>query len=87
MSKPMTRVTVAVLIALLVIVAIFTSVQALQGRAGSVSAHVVSGAMTNLNHDRLTAEEQALYKAQLEGLKSGGEGHGCESEMQSHPDD
>ena len=90
MSKPMTRVAVSVLIALAVIVAIYTSVQALQqGRAGSVSVHVVNGAMTNLNHDRFTAEEQSIYNAQIESLYDTGKGHGggCESESQFHPDD
>ena len=88
MSKPMTRVVLSVLIALAVIVAIYTSVQALQVRAGIASVHVVNGAMTNLNHDRLTVEEQAIYQAQIESLNDNqGEGQGCESELQTSPDD
>ena len=90
MSKPMIRVVLSVLIALAVIAGIYTSVQALQVREGSASVHVVNGAMTNLNHDRLTVQEQASYKAQLESLNSGnqgGGGHGCESELHANPDD
>ena len=91
MSKPMTRVVLSVLLSLAVIVGIYTSVQAGQDNkpsAGNASAHVVNGAMTNLNHDRFTAEEQADYKAQLESLNGGqNKGGGCESELQAHPDD
>jgi len=88
MSKPMTRVVFSVLIALAVIVGVYTSVQALQGRAGSVSVHVVNGAMTNLNHDRLTVGERALYQAQLDSYYGqADQGHNCNSSQQNSPDD
>ncbi len=91
MSKPMTRVLLSVIISLAILAAIFTVVQAGADRLssfGSAKAHVVNGAMTNLNHDRLTAGEQALYQSQLDAYYGQTEqGHDCNSSQQTSPDD
>ena len=64
MSKP-TRITLAILVSLVVIIGIFTTVQgatlsARQDRAGS---HVVSGAQVDLNHYRESGAAPAMTKA------------------------
>ena len=92
MSKPMTRVAISVVISLVILAGIFTVVQAgashLSLNSGSVQAHIVNGAMTNLNHDRMTVDEQALYQAQLESFYGNqGGGHDCNSGLQPNPDD
>jgi len=92
MSKLTARMVLSALISLGVVFAIYTSVQ---GASANVSenrlgAHLVSGAMVNLNHDRYTVAELQDYKAQLEsyyGSPEGGKGHGCESDVRNSPDD
>jgi hypothetical protein len=78
-----TRIVLAVLVSLGVIIGIFTSVEgasltALQDKAG---AHLVSGSMVNLDHYR--AAQPELMQAPVE--KQGG--HDCESDMQTAPYD
>ena len=92
MSKPMTRVLLSVIISLAILAAIFTVVQAgadrLSLNSGSAKAHMVNGAMTNLNHDRLTVDEQASYRSQLDAYYGQTEqGHDCNSSQQNSPDD
>ena len=91
MSKLTVRVVLTVLISLGAIFAIYTSVQ---GAAALVSeskagAHIVGGAMVNLNHDRFNVSELDAYNSQLDSyndsLKGNG-GGGCESEMHENPD-
>ena len=95
MSKPMTRIVVSVLIALALLVAIYTSVQGglssklLKSEANSAQAHVVNGLKTNLNHDRSTAAEleSAAFQAD-KYMQPGGHGYGgCEDELRVDPSD
>ena len=88
----MTRVLLSVIISLAILAAIFTVVQAgadrLSPNSGSAKAHIVNGAMTNLNHDRLTVDEQASYRSQLDAYYGQTEqGHDCNSSQQNSPDD
>lgn len=91
MSKFSTRTTLTVLIVLGVVFAIFASVQAASAVNSKAGTHLVSGAMVNLNHDRLTATELETYKGELDTYypdSRNGEGHGgCESENQVNPND
>jgi len=81
-----TRIALAALVSLAVIIGIYSSVEgaslsARQDRAGS---HLVSGAMVDLDHYRAAAP----YRAPLQASPSGqGQGHGCDSEHQTSPDD
>ena len=81
-----TRIALATLLSLVVVIGIYTSVagaslSAQQDRAGS---HLVSGAMVNLDHYRSAAPQ-----TQLSPMQSGqpGQGHGCNSENRTSPDD
>jgi negative regulator of sigma E activity len=81
-----TRIALAALVSLAVIVGIYTSVEgaslsARQDRAGS---HQVSGAMVNLDHYRSAAPQPELAPMQSD---SSGKGHGCDSENRTSPDD
>jgi len=91
MPKFSTRTTLTVLIALGVVFAIFATVQVALASRSELGAHLVSGAMTNLNHDRFTVTELEEYNAPLDSYKGDsrdGEGHGgCESENQVNPND
>jgi hypothetical protein len=91
MSKPMTRIVVSVLIALALLLAIYTSVQGgklLKTEANSAQAHVVNGLKTNLNHDRATAAELESAAFQADKYMQGGQGHGgCEDELRMDPSD
>jgi len=90
MPRFSTRTTLTVLIVLGVVFAIFASVQGVLAVRNKVGAHLVGGAMVNLNHDRFTVEELETYKAELEefyGDYQGGDGHRCESTApRAHPD-
>ena len=84
MSKP-TRITLAILVSLVVIIGIFTTVQgatlsARQDRAGS---HLVSGPQVDLNHYREAAPAASPFIMSPLDAKPGG--HGCESENQTSP--
>ena len=70
MSKLKIRIALAVLISLGVILAIVTTVQgaSLHFASDRVGSHLVGGAMTNFNHDRLTVAEQDAYQAQLDAF-------------------
>lgn len=82
MSKG-TRIALAALVSLVLLVAVFVSaggapISAQPDRAG---AHLVSGAKVNLDHYREAAPAPAPIQSEFE---SGG-GHGCESENQAVP--
>lgn len=84
MSKP-TRITLAILVSIVVIIGIFTTVQgatlsARQDRAGS---HVVSGAQVDLNHYRESAAAPAISEYQAPPSQAGN-GH-CDHEAQTSP--
>ena len=86
MPKP-TRIALAVLLSLVVIIGIFTTVQgatlsARQDRAGS---HVVSGAQVDLNHYRESASSPTLSEYQAPPAQAGN--HECEHETQTNPMD
>jgi hypothetical protein len=88
MSKPIFRVTFAILISLALIAATYMTVQGAFAKVGGNSAgvHEVSGLQTNLNHYRSSAAEvQSLQSTQ--SFEKTGEGHGCESEARVSPDD
>jgi hypothetical protein len=92
MSKSVARVALPVLVSLVVIFAIFTTVQgaSIKQVVDKVGSHSVSGVMTNFNHDRLNVAEQEAYQAQLDALNQSysspaGPGHGCEDQNFNSP--
>jgi len=91
MPRFSTRTTLAVLIVLGIVFAIFASVQGASAVRNQMGSHPVSGAMVNFNHDRFTVEELETYNAELDAyydsFRDGGEGHRCESTSpRAHPD-
>lgn len=92
MSKSVLFIVLSVLIGLVMLIGLYTVVQAGKGStwmiAGDRGAHLVSGVMVNLNHDRLSSTERQIYQVQLEMYSDySGKGQGCESEWQTSPDD
>ena len=91
MSKLKIRIILSVVISLGVILAVVTTVQgaSLHFAANRVGSHLVSGAMTNFNHDRLNVAERDAYQTQLDAYYSSapGNGHDCGSQNFSSPDD
>jgi len=99
MTKPITRVALAILIALAVIALTSAAVQGLLGRGApqaqenAAKAHVVTGVQTNLNHYRSSIYGQDYFGTQAEpstqpeSAPGKGQGHGCESEMRVDPTD
>ena len=83
MSKPGTRVVLAVLISLAVIIGIYTSVQGAASEAVRSGTHLVSGARVNLDHYR-EAEPAPAPLQEYQPGKGHGSG-GCESENRSDP--
>lgn len=84
MSKP-TRITLAVLVSVVVIIAIFSTVQgaSLSARNDRAGSHLVSGPQVDLDHYREAAPAPVIeYKAPP--AQAGG-GHECESEAQTSP--
>lgn len=86
MSKP-TRIALAVVVSLMVIIAIFTTVQgaSLSAREDRAGSHLVSGAKVDLNHYREAAPvpETSPFIMSPNDVKPGG--HGCESENRTSP--
>jgi len=80
-----TRIALATLLSLVVVIGIYTSVAGASLSAGQdrVGSHLVSGAMVNLDHYRAAAPQPELAPMQNEGPKS----HGCHSENYTSPDD
>ena len=95
MSKPMTRVVLSALIALALLIGIYTSVQGglssklLKTELNSPQAHVVNGLQTNLNHDRSSVAELQSASSQADTyVQPSGKGHGgCEDELRTYPSD
>jgi len=98
MAKPISRVAIAVLIALAIIAVTSAAVQGLLGRTAAAEentakAHVVTGVQTNLNHYRSSIYGQDYFGNQAdtytqpESAPGKGQGHGCESEMRVDPTD
>jgi len=95
MSKPMTRVVLSALIALALLIGLYTSVQGglssklLKTDLNSAQAHVVNGLQTNLNHDRSSVAELQSVSSQADMYaQPEGKGHGgCEDELRTNPDD
>lgn len=83
MSKPGTRVVLAVLISLAVIVGIYTSVQGAASETQRSGTHLVSGARVNLDHYREAEPAPAPLQEYQPGKGHGG--GGCESENRSDP--
>ena len=95
MSKPMTRVVLSAVIALALLIGIYTSVQGglnsklLKAEGNSAQAHIVNGLQTNLNHDRSTAAELQSASSQADTYtQPAGKGHGgCEDKLRTDPND
>ena len=95
MSKPMTRVVVSALIALALLIGIYTSVQGglssklLKTEVNSAQAHVVNGLQANLNHDRSSVAELQSVSSQADlNAQPAAKGHGgCEDELRTDPND
>jgi hypothetical protein len=84
MSK-FTRIALASLVSLGVILGIYTSVHgaSLNARQQTTSgAHLVSGSMVNLDHYRASAANLIQYQASPQKT-----GHDCKSDRQTSPDD
>jgi len=79
-----TRIVLAVLISLVVIIGIYTSVggASLSARQDSAGSHQVSGSMVNLDHYR-SAQANLVEMQVQQPAKS----HGCDHEMQTSSDD
>ena len=95
MSKPIARVVFSVLISLALIAATSTNVQGWLGSilpdtgTNSAKVLVVNGLKTNLNHYRSSVSELESSRMQADSLAQPdtGKGHGCESDLQTSPDD
>jgi hypothetical protein len=91
----MTRVVISALIALALLIGIYTSVQGglssklLKTEANSAQTHVVNGLKTNLNHDRSSIAELESAALQADNyMQPAGKGHGgCEDELRVATDD
>jgi len=88
MSKSVTRIVFSILISLLVIAAVYTSVLGAPLGADKTGSHLVSGAMVNLDHFRLSATDQSSFGA-LDSISTHQDGgHGCGADHQNYsPED
>ena len=84
MSKP-TRIALAVLVSLVVIIGIFTTVQGatLSARQDRAGTHMVSGAQADLNHYRESSSAPAISEYQAPPAQAGN--HQCENEARTSP--
>jgi hypothetical protein len=87
MSKSVIRIAFSILISILVIAGVYTSVLGAPLGANQAGSHLVSGAMVNLDHYRLSAPDPSF--GAFDGLSTHQEGgHGCGADKQtSSPDD
>ena len=91
MSKPNARLVLVSLIGIVLIAAVYFTVQGAFAKADTagVQSHSVSGLQTNFNHDRSTVAELNALQAQKNTSDPGaGRNHGaggCEDEMHSVP--
>ena len=85
MSKLTTRIALSVLISLVVIAGIYTTVFGASSSASDTQAgsHLVSGAKVNLDHYR----EANPAPAPLQPAYQGGQGHDCNRDKQTSPED
>jgi hypothetical protein len=79
------RIVLAALLSLAVIIGIYTSVEgaSFSAQNDKLGAHPVSGAMVNLDHFRVADPAAAPMQSEFQSDK----GHGCESDLQTSPDD
>ena len=87
MSKPIARVVFSVLIALALVVGIYTSVQGAALNAGTKSAHAYAvGVSLGLRHNRTLAPESASSAAQSADTYDQSDG-GCNRDSTINPED
>ena len=87
MSKPITRVVISVLIALVLVMGVFTSVQGAILNAGTKSAHAYAvGVSLGLRHNRTLAPESASSAAQSADTYDQSDG-GCNHDSIINPED
>jgi hypothetical protein len=87
MSKSVTRIVFSVLISLLIIAGISTTVLGAPLGADKAGSHVVSGAMVNLDHFRLSTADQSNFGA-LDSISTHQDGgHGCGADSQTSSSD
>ena len=86
MSKPFTRVAFAVVLALILILAMYTSVQGAWLNTGTRigQSHVDAGLTANLSHSRSSGAQLSSFDTELDAYFH--DGGGCESEH-SNPSD
>lgn len=88
-SKSVIRIVLSALVSLGVILAVYTSVQAWQGKSvlNVVDTKPILVGSVKVNHDRLSVSELEIYQAQMENYPSHlGKDGGCESEWQGCDD-
>lgn len=80
-----TRIVLAALFGLGVIVAVFASAEGVSFAAqnNKIGSHLVSGPMVNLDHFRVANPAPASMQPELQS----GKGYGCESNRHASPDD
>ena len=80
-----TRIALATLLSLVVLIGIYTSVAgaSLSAAPGRTGSHLVSGAMVNLDHYRVAVPQLELAPMQADQPRV----HGCHSENYTSPDD
>ena len=85
MSKLTTRIVLSVLISLAVIAGIYTTVFGAPSNASDIrsGSHLVSGAKVNLDHYR----EANPAPAPIQPAYQGSDGHDCNSDKQTSPED
>ena len=81
MSKPTVRVIVSVLIGLVIVLAVFASVQAASSGAVRGQTHLTAGLMPDLSHQRDAVQKLQNYMPQTEP------GHHCDDEGYNPSDD
>jgi len=77
-----------VVISLGIIVGIYTTAFGASLWAERTGAHMVRGAMANLDHYRVSQVELQTYQAQFDTISTHKDkGHGCGADAHSSPDD
>ena len=78
MSKPFAKVAFALLLALILIIAIYTSVQGANAGIRVGQAYVDAGLKANLSHSRSSGSQLNSFDSELDAYFH--DGGGCESE-------
>jgi hypothetical protein len=86
MSKPIARVTIAILISLVLVAATYMTVQGAIPRGDSQGVHVVNGLQTNFNHYRSTIQELQSVQLQNQPGNSPHQSGGCHSDFPASSD-